>query len=388
MNRQKSLFGDPVPVETSDLIIRGRTTRPLTKAQQTFNRLLARIDNLRKKLELETRRLNDALSYHSAHVIPRQAKAAQLRVEIVRSLFPFLLDKRLKRKGDRNALRRLLAQQIAMVADVEDVLPEDLSEIFRQVQGCSFEEFEEQATTAILQETENMWREMGVNVDLSRLRDVVNREDELEGKVTEIIGELERKIGENFEAFPAARKPRKKSRSDARRAEKERLLAQAEEARKKTLASIYKQLARVLHPDLEQDPAVRESKVLLMQRLTVAYRNNDLHTLLRLEMEWIERQEGDLERLADEKLSVYNHVLKEQVDELQIEIDQLPLHPRYAAMTQGDFFFDFEDSGPELVRELDEQLTSMRRSIDRFRSEEGWDEVQSLLRELRNSHRR
>jgi hypothetical protein len=229
---------------------------------------------------------------------------------------------------------------------------------------------------------------MGVNVDLSTLRGVMNHEEQFEGKVAEIIGELEEKIKADFESFQAERKPRKKSRSEARRAEQERLLAQAEEARKKTLASIYKQLARMLHPDLEQDPTLRESKVLLMQKLTVAYRNNDLHTLLRLELEWIERQEGDLDRLTDEKVAVYNHVLKEQVAELQIEIDQLPLHPRYATMTHGDPFFDLEDSGPDLARELDEQIASMSRSIVLFRSPEGWDELQSLLHALRNSRRR
>jgi hypothetical protein len=36
----------------------------------------------------------------------------------------------------------------------------------------------------------------------------------------------------------------------------------------------------------------------VMQELTAAYRNHDLHTLLRLELEWIRREEGDLDRIT------------------------------------------------------------------------------------------
>lgn len=54
-----------------------------------------------------------------------------------------------------------------------------------------------------------------------------------------------------------------------------------------------------------------------MQELTVAYRQNDLHTLLRLEMQWIENEGGDIDRLTEEELGVYNEVLQGQVQGLE-----------------------------------------------------------------------
>src|SRR5439155_24603602 len=90
-----------------------------------------------------------------------------------------------------------------------------------------------------------------------------------------------------------------------------------EEARKRNIASIYKQLARVLHPDLERDNERQKEKVQLMQELTEAYRQKDLHTLLRLEMQWIENEGGHLDRLTEEKLSVYVEVLQGQVQGLE-----------------------------------------------------------------------
>ena len=76
-----------------------------------------------------------------------------------------------------------------------------------------------------------------------------------------------------------------------------------------------------------------------MQELTVAYSNNDMHTLLRLEAEWIQREEGEIDRLTEEKLAVYNETLKEQAQDLEQELRELPCHPRYQpiAVFQGPF---------------------------------------------------
>ena len=59
--------------------------------------------------------------------------------------------------------------------------------------------------------------------------------------------------------------------------EKEERTRQAEQLRNKSITSIYKQLAKVLHPDLEPDAERKQAKGTLMQELTAAYRNNDLH---------------------------------------------------------------------------------------------------------------
>ena len=42
----------------------------------------------------------------------------------------------------------------------------------------------------------------------------------------------------------------------------------ADELRKRSIAIIYKQLARVLHPDFERDSERQKKKVQLMQELT------------------------------------------------------------------------------------------------------------------------
>lgn len=60
-----------------------------------------------------------------------------------------------------------------------------------------------------------------------------------------------------------------------------------EEMQEKGINSIYKQLTKVFHPDLEHDSAQKAHKEELMKRLTTAYKSNDLYALVILAMEWM-----------------------------------------------------------------------------------------------------
>jgi hypothetical protein len=126
-----------------------------------------------------------------------------------------------------------------------------------------------------------------------------------------------------------------------------------------------------------------------MQELTAAYRNNDLHTLLRLELEWIQREEGDVERLTEEKLSVYNQVLAEQVSGLERELAELPYHSRYQpiAVPAGPFGSRLRTENLAEMRWLDGTIASMEASIARMRSGQSLDEVRDIIRTYRASSR-
>src|SRR5436309_3559684 len=102
---QKSLFDDNPEqrVETTSLRLVARPNRPLTPAQKAFNRLVAQVEELRKRLEKETRRLDKALAYYGEHVHPRLKRCAEVRKELIRAMAAFLRKDRLKDKGDRRA---------------------------------------------------------------------------------------------------------------------------------------------------------------------------------------------------------------------------------------------------------------------------------------------
>jgi hypothetical protein len=100
-----------------------------------------------------------------------------------------------------------------------------------------------------------------------------------------------------------------------------------------------------------------------MQELTVAFRQNDLHTLLRLEMQWIEKEGGDIEHLTEEKLGVYNDFLARQVDGLEKQLRDQILHARYRPILVWHNRRAQAIDGPDKARELDDSIAALEHSV-------------------------
>ena len=69
-----------------------------------------------------------------------------------------------------------------------------------------------------------------------------------------------------------------------------------------------------------------------MKRVTVAYESRDLMQLLQLEMQWIQKHDESLTKLETSTLNAYIHLLKDQVKELEVQLDMLYLNPSFAAV--------------------------------------------------------
>ncbi|KQR41455.1 hypothetical protein [Acidovorax sp. Leaf160] len=125
-------------------------------------------------------------------------------------------------------------------------------------------------------------------------------------------------------------------RADQARVEAERQRHRAQRARKPTarerreqeaaqqagqsVRSVYRQLASALHPDREPDPAQRDRKTALMQRVNLAYAADNLMDLLQLQLEVQQIDPDHLARLGEERLAHYNQALAAQLAGLQREL--------------------------------------------------------------------
>lgn len=387
MSEQISLFNDGalrVEAKSNELTFVAPRGRPLNKAQHTFNRLIKRIEALRSKIESETRRLDDLLAYYGKHLYPRLQRQTELRKALARTLATFLDNKRLKGKKARFTLCDLIADQLdAIVAEDGCLSDDDLRVLFQRVTGEHFEEVAREEFEKARQEMESTFNEFGIDIDLSDMKPGMS-DEALAAKAAEMKTRLQEEIEKQQQSFTPP--PRGKTARQLEREKREKL---AGELRKKTVATMYKQLARVLHPDLELDPERRRQKERLMQELTVAYSNNDMHTLLRLEMEWIQREEGEIERLTEEKLAVYNQTLKEQVQGLEQELRELPCDPRYQpiAVFEGPFRASIRDDGPAEAYRLDQANASIEASIRDLRSSNGLEILRAILRSYRQEQR-
>jgi hypothetical protein len=113
-----------------------------------------------------------------------------------------------------------------------------------------------------------------------------------------------------------------KPKSHKETAREERQAAE-EQRLQQSVRDIFRKLTSSLHPDREQDPAERERKTALMQRVNVAYTNNDLLGLLELQFEIDQIDPAALASLPEERIKQYNKLLTRQVDEVRRDIAEL-----------------------------------------------------------------
>jgi hypothetical protein len=357
-------------------LVRGRTAdRPLTRAQETFRTLLARVESLRASIDAEEKELDATLSFYVEEVVPRLAKQTVLQKELVRALAPYLNKTFFPRKDERVEFKELARELLDEIANSErGLVDDDLRGIYNAVHGVGYAQHERKTLAAVKAALALTLAEAGLDVDFSELESAAS-EAEFMSRAEALIARARRIKEADAEAAHCAEHGRHASEDENLRAE--------EESRKRSIANIYKQLARVLHPDFERDTERQKNKVQLMQELTAAYRQNDLHTLLRLEMQWIENEGGDIDRLTEEKLGVYNEVLTGQVRGLENRLRRLMFHARYRPIVVFHEGPTRVINGPDKTGELDRNIAGIQYCITLMETAKTADDVRAATRSLR-----
>ena len=317
----------PLKVESKGaLVLKAAAGAVLSPAQIEFNRLMAQLETARAKFERERVRLDRIMDALAHQLMPLIEETHRLDFELIMYLQNALGTFRLTYRR-RESLEDLLRERARdLVVDTCGLAPaqlEALQKLMEEIDpGWIDSESEEMGEgfdylRAMMEETA---REAGLEVDLS---DIDLRQNPEEGM---------RKLHERLAAAKAAAaRPlsRKQTKSQIERERKQRAV---EEAKQRDLKTIYKQLAKVLHPDLETNPDLRANKEEWMKRLTSAHAAGDLGELLRIEMEWLVEEASNLAAAGDEKLKVYSLILKEQIDDVKSRMFTLIDEPQYSSL--------------------------------------------------------
>lgn len=126
------------------------------------------------------------------------------------------------------------------------------------------------------------------------------------------------------------------------------------------IGPLYKELAKKIHPDLEQDEQEKERKHALMQQLTEARKNRDLYTLLRIRGELASVDQADSWSLH--QLKRFNKLLQDKLQQLQ----QAQVHTLAGRMLmQGWDAFGGKDPEQDINREV----RSLKKTIRAIRDE-------------------
>lgn len=254
---------------------------PISKEQQKFNKLKQQIADLRKELAATTAMLDKQRAHYIKHIYPYMQQVTALRTQLVALMNGFMTISKGLSDHEKEDLRQLILLQLEQIFRYQQEDPEgEMLDIFNALSDITYQELTEQY--------------------LAKLRKAAATEE--------------------TDTLPA------KTKKERFKEEKERLL---EALRKKDLSQLYRQLAKIFHPDLEQDPNRVKEKEELMKRLVLAKEQDDLMTMLQLEMNWIEQEDRHPDQLSADKLLLYNTTLKEQIKDLQAQINALYHHPRY-----------------------------------------------------------
>lgn len=357
-----------------ELIIGKKVAKKLTPQQKTFNRLIRKLEKLRRQKDETAKDLSEKLEFYSKHIYPLEEKIATLHSQATRIFYKFYREKKTISKLDEEVLIEIIHTQFNEWMRFGRDRPDDeLKEIFEFLEGQSFDEAAEEDFQAIKEDMSETFRKMGFDIDLDEFSLDLSEEDAMH-KMREILESIQEQAETKAEAEPKRKKTK-------RQLSKEQREKEIEEAKTKNIAAIYKQLARVLHPDLEPDAGRREEKESLMKQLTSAYKNNDLHTLLRLELEWLHQEEDNLEKLSSEKLKIYNQALKEQTEELEAEIYFSTQHPRYFPLQKYVRFFGIESINLKAEkRDLEEKIKFMEEDIADLTGKSPLKKLREILR--------
>jgi hypothetical protein len=345
-----------------NLLLINSKKKTSTKSQSTFNRFIKKIEKLQNSIKEREAVLNQGLHYYHSNVRPVEEKIVETLSECIPLFYSYYKHPRSKiSKKEREILKELIQSLLGHLGRY--VMPQqinsEITEIISDIEGVDFQEIVSDQFAFLKEEISSFAAEQGLNIDLSEIN-VTDSDEELMAKFQSAF-QASKNSQEEANIKGMKERVKKKTKQQLK---KEQHAREVEEIQKKGLSKIYKELAKALHPDLESDPVVKAEKEALMKKLTLAYENQDLHTLLSLEITWMNRSasnESDSRfQIGEEQLKIYNAILKDQVKSLEVELNYLFTHPRYFDMRhildgyrQASIIETLEDEKEQLSKDIE-----------------------------------
>lgn len=341
------------PAEASSVsraLALGSGSTRLSPEQKKFQKLIARIDAVRKELAqwhafvpIYQRRCAEEWE-------PLSARLRQERIALVRVLDGAMDGGELTRKQQAK-VEDILMGQLSMLLESGD--EPELVRLHDKYSEMTFEEVQEAESTLL--------RAMAA--------DAFDLDEDAEVNSPEDLHDLIRERMERREAEPSHESGRRQ-RASAESSAREALREQAARGASAAVRAVYRKLASELHPDRELDPDERTRKTVLMQRVNQAYEAGDLLALLELQLEIEQLDATALASLARSRLMHYNLVLAEQLERLEEELVDVTFP--FARMQPGAVPRNFSPATVSRaldadIREMKDILRELKRDVVRFR---------------------
>lgn len=306
-------------VSLSALMVQPGDQAPLTPAQQRFNALLARIEQLSGQIE----RLQAWSDRHRYAHIQALRESVQLAQAHRKSLLLFVHERLQtadftdKQQRMARGLVRGLLDQLAASADPQVQALADLYVSDEDTQEAAQEQAE-----AAQRLRERIEEALGQPIE--KAGQYQTPEEMMQAGMRQ--WQRQQEADEQRKAAKrAAKKAHKRAQKKSAAAEKGEVppAVLREADAKSAIRTVFRQLASALHPDREPDEQERLRKTARMSEVNAAYEKNELSTLLRLQMHVTQVNPQNATRMADAQLIAMASLLKEQVTALEDDLDAL-----------------------------------------------------------------
>ena len=361
---------------STGLTISKSTNKKLSKNQDAFNKLTKRIEKLQKDIEKKQSQLDLALKIFGTDIYSTKQLVTQYRRELVVLLWANFNTKKLA-KNDQQNLKQIIREHLQIyLIELATEPDEEIKKIFNILESSSYDERltleKETAKQRMLADLKQMKADLR-NIDINDEEALLNKYYEARHKI----------FNEQSANNNGPQQTHNKNKS-AKQLEAERIQQEIDSIQQKNIGTIYKQLAKLFHPDLEQDIERKAEKEILMQQLTAAYEAKNLHALLTLELKWIHKENEHLESLTDEKLAVYLQILKEQAQQLEDEKREIIYQPNYSVLAQT-FGIGVQKYPVEIVQihlnEVRETAENFKMSVADFSSDYALRYIKQMIKQ-------
>lgn len=340
------------------LIISKAGKQQLTKNQEAFNKLTQRIEKLQKDIEKKQLQFDVALKMYGTELHPAQIKLLANRHKLITVLWDIYKSDKLS-KTDQRHLKKVLQYHLEEYFSQSETEPDEIIQnIFSAIEGINYDKMMQEEKENELAMMQEMFDKLNIDIKDTDIND--------EAAMAAKIAEAREKIAETHKKNEErARLRQQRKKKTAKQVESEKMQKAVEEMKQKNISTIYKQLAKLFHPDLEQDEERKVEKEILMKELVAAYEAKNLHMLLSLELKWIHKETDHLESLTEEKLAIYLQILKEQAQQLEQEKTCVFQQPQYATLLNVFGFSIFRHP----IETIQKQVESVREITKNFESD-------------------
>jgi hypothetical protein len=370
---QKKLVKNDNAPNNNNLIIKQFGKQKLSKSQDLFNKLTKKIETLQAEINKKKKQLDTALSLYATKLYPILQQLLKQREVLIITLWNLYKANKLS-KVDQRSLKKMVQYHLDIyLQEIDMECSETIQKIFEEVDGINYQQ-------VIEDEKEKMQAEMRAAFAKENIH-ITDDDFADENKMAEKIALAKEKM--KIKEAANQYKYQQRQKKSTRQINYEKQQQAIEDLKKKNIGTIYKQLAKLFHPDLELDEFKKAEKEILMKQLTVAYEAKDLHALLMLELKWIHNQQNHIADITDDKMSIYLEILKEQVQDLSHEKNSILHHPQYNILAE-QYGYNIQQYPIEIINKdiLNQQQISkiIEQDLEQLSSETAFKHAKTVIK--------